>query len=126
MENYRHMLAMIQKLQSLKVEKMGQILCVKKVPFCKSSHKYSSHKNLGLIISSDLSWDQHYKNTIPKTYRMLGLLHCNFSKHQTVTAKRILYNFLSETANYILFSDSDLETYNHIKQGPIQGGSFGG
>ena len=33
MENYRQVLAVIQKLQSLKVEKMGQILCVKKVPF---------------------------------------------------------------------------------------------
>ena len=54
---------------------------------------------------------------------MLGLLHRNFSKHQTVTAKRTLYNFLSETANYILFSD--LETYNHIKQGRIQGGALG-
>ena len=29
---------MIQKLQSLKFEKMGQILCVKKVPFRKSGH----------------------------------------------------------------------------------------
>ena len=38
MENYRYMLAVIQKLQSLKVEKMGQILCVKKVPFRKSGH----------------------------------------------------------------------------------------
>ena len=51
----------------------------------------SSHKNLGIIISSDLSWDQHYKNIIPKAYRMLGLLHRSFSKHQTVTAKRTLY-----------------------------------
>ena len=33
MENYRHVLAMIQKLQSLKVEKMGQILCVKRYLF---------------------------------------------------------------------------------------------
>ena len=40
MENYRHVLAMIQKLQSLKFEKMGQILCVKKVPFRKSGHIY--------------------------------------------------------------------------------------
>ena len=53
--------------------------------------KNSSHKNLDVIISSDLSWDQHYKNIIPKTYRMLGLLHRSFSKHQTVTAKRTLY-----------------------------------
>ena len=33
MENCRHMPAMIQKLQRLEVEKMGQILCVKKVHF---------------------------------------------------------------------------------------------
>ena len=38
MENYKYMLVMIKKLQSLKVEKMGQILCVKKVPFRKSGH----------------------------------------------------------------------------------------
>ena len=38
MEKYSYMLAMIQKLQSLKVEKTGQILCVKKVPFRKSGH----------------------------------------------------------------------------------------
>ena len=34
---------MIQKLQHLEVEKMGQILCVKKVPFRKSSHNYIKH-----------------------------------------------------------------------------------
>ena len=43
MENHRHMLAMIQKLQSLKVEKMGQFLCVKKVPFRKFSHICQSY-----------------------------------------------------------------------------------
>ena len=42
MENYKQVLAVIQKLQSLKVEKMGQILCVKKVPFCKSGHIYNA------------------------------------------------------------------------------------
>ena len=39
MENYRYVFAVIQKLQSLKIEKMCQILCVKKVPFRKSGHK---------------------------------------------------------------------------------------
>ena len=51
----------------------------------------SSHKDFGIIISSDLCWDQHYKNIIPKTYIMLGLLRRSFSKHQTVTAKRTLH-----------------------------------
>ena len=50
----------------------------------------SSHKDLGITISSDLSWDQHYKNIIPKAYRMLGLLRRSFSRHHTVTAKKTL------------------------------------
>ena len=51
----------------------------------------SSHKDLGITISSDLSWDQHYKNIIPKAYRILELLHRSFNRHQTVTAKKTLY-----------------------------------
>ena len=51
----------------------------------------SSHKDLGITILLDLSWDQHYNNMNPKAYRMLGLFHCSFSRHQTVTAKRTLY-----------------------------------
>ena len=30
----------------------------------------SSHKDLGITISSDLSWDQHYKNITPKAYNV--------------------------------------------------------
>ncbi|XP_065894272.1 uncharacterized protein [Dysidea avara] len=51
----------------------------------------SSHKDLGITISSDLSWDQHYNNIILKTYRMLGLLCRSFSRHQTVRAMKTLY-----------------------------------
>ena len=79
----------------------------------------SSHKNLGIIISSDLSWDQHYKNIIPKTYRMLGLLHRSFSKHQTVAAKRTLY--ISLMRSQVIYG-SVIWKPNHIKQGRIQGG----
>ena len=79
----------------------------------------SSHKNLGIIISSDLSWDQHYKNIIPKTYRMLGLLHRSFSKHQTVTAERTLHiSLVRSQVIYCLV----IWKPNHIKQGWIQGG----
>ena len=72
----------------------------------------SSHKNLGIIISSDLSWDQHYKNIIPRTYRMLGLLHRSFSKHQTVTAKRTLY--ISLVRSQVIYC-SVIWKPNHIK-----------
>ena len=57
----------------------------------------SSHKNPGIIISSDLSWDQHYKNIIPKTYRMLGPSNSD-------SQENFVY-FLSEITSYILFSD---------------------
>ena len=83
----------------------------------------SSHKNLGIIISSHLSWDQHYKNIIPKTYRMLGLLHRSFNKHQTVTAKRALY--ISLVRSQVIYG-SVIWKSNHIKQGRIQGGEEGG
>ena len=82
----------------------------------------SSHKSLGIIISSDLSWDRHYKNIIPKTYRMLGLLHRSFSKHQTVTAMRTLY--ISLVRSQVIYG-SVIWKPNYIKQGRGEGG-FGG
>ena len=38
MENRKQISALIQKLQSFKVHKMGQIVCGKVVPFCKYGH----------------------------------------------------------------------------------------
>jgi len=52
---------------------------------------WSVHKDLGIVMTDDLSWNQHYENIIPKAYRMLGLLHHCFSQFQTVPAKRTLY-----------------------------------
>ena len=40
----------------------------------------TTHKDLGIILSVDLSWDYHYEHITSKAYRMLGLLHCTFSK----------------------------------------------
>ena len=51
----------------------------------------SVHKDLGITMSDDLSWNQHYEKIITKAYRMLGLLHCCLSQFQTVSAKRTLY-----------------------------------
>ena len=33
-----------------------------------------SHKDLGLILSVDLSWDKHYKIITAHTYKVLGLI----------------------------------------------------
>jgi len=43
--------AIIKPLWNVKVQKMCQILCVKKVPFCKSGHIFSDHS---VICTSDL------------------------------------------------------------------------
>jgi len=51
----------------------------------------SVHKDLGIIMSDDLSWNQHYEEIIPKAYKILGLLCRCFSQSQSVFAKRTLY-----------------------------------
>ena len=49
------------------------------------------HKDLGVIISSNLSWDNHYKYIIPKSYKMLGLLRRCFSEFHSLAVKKTLY-----------------------------------
>ena len=43
----------------------------------------SVHKDLGIVMSNDLSWNQHYEKIIPKAYRMLGLLRRFFSQFES-------------------------------------------
>ena len=51
----------------------------------------SVHKNLGIVMSNDLSWNQHYEKIIPKAYRILGLLCCCFSQFESVWVCFFLY-----------------------------------
>ena len=49
------------------------------------------HKDLGILFSSDLMWEQHYKHILTKAYKTLGLLRRTFSKLHSPEVKKALY-----------------------------------
>ena len=51
----------------------------------------SQHKDLGIIVSSDLSWSDHILYISAKAYKTLGLLRHSFCKSNSVTSKKLLY-----------------------------------
>ena len=49
-----------------------------------------SHKDLGITLSVDLSWNKHYKTITARAYIVLGLIHRTFfSCHSTTTMTRL-------------------------------------
>ena len=53
--------------------------------------KVSTHRDLGIFISSDLDWESHHQHIISKAYWMLGLLRRSFSTNITAISKKHLY-----------------------------------
>ena len=51
----------------------------------------NTHRDLGIILSTDLSWRNHYHHISSKAYRTLGLLRRTFSHSINTTTKRTLY-----------------------------------
>ena len=49
------------------------------------------HKDLGILLSRDLSWKQHYEFLSSKAYKILGLLRRTFSRDSSIHDKKILY-----------------------------------
>jgi hypothetical protein len=49
------------------------------------------HNDLGVVLSSDLRWSDHYEYIMAKSYRVLGLLLRVFSSVHCPQAKRVLY-----------------------------------
>ena len=51
----------------------------------------STHRDLGVILSTDLSWKNHYNHISAKAYRTLGLLRRTFSHSVDIPTKKTLY-----------------------------------
>ena len=49
-----------------------------------------SHRDLGVLLSSDLSWSSHYDHVCANAYKSLGLLRRTFSNYHAVEAKKTL------------------------------------
>ena len=53
--------------------------------------KTETHRDLGVIISSNLSWELHYHHIFGKAYKVLGLLQHTFSNSININSKKQLY-----------------------------------
>ena len=51
----------------------------------------STHRDLGVTLCHDLSWDHHYDETSAKAYRCLGLLRRTFCSANCISTKKELY-----------------------------------
>ena len=51
----------------------------------------NSHRDLGLQLSSDMSWSKHYESITAKAYKYLGLLRRVFSNCYSIRARKLLY-----------------------------------
>ena len=49
------------------------------------------HRDLGIIISDDLSWSAHYDHMCAQAYQMLGLIRRTFGSVSIVSARKKLY-----------------------------------
>ena len=63
--------------------------------------KVCTHKDLGIVTSSDLNWEPYYNFILSKAYKMLGLLRHSFSINITFQSKKQLY--LSFVRSQFLF-----------------------
>ena len=61
----------------------------------------SSYKDLGIILSEDLSWGKHYKSITAHAYKVLGLIHRTFlPSHSTSTVVKLYVSLVRSQLFY--------------------------
>ena len=70
-----------------------------------------SHKDLGLVLSEDLGWNNQYSYIIAHAYKTLGLIHQTFSSlhHPSIVLK--LYESLATCVLYAVMASLPAEGY---------------
>ena len=68
------------------------------------------HRDLGIMISSNLSWESPSPYILDKVYKKLGLLQCMFSKDITIDSN---YTFPSSPFSVIIIFFSIVETLSY-------------
>ena len=64
-----------------------------------------SHKDLGVLISKDLSWEDHYDYMLSKACKTFGLLHRPLAKALSIHTKKVLYiSLVQSKLKFLLFS----------------------
>ena len=58
------------------------------------------HKDLGIIISSNLTFSLHYETISAKAYKMLGLLRRAFETHSTIVKKKLYLSLVRSQLTY--------------------------
>ena len=62
----------------------------------------SSIKDLGIFVSSDLSWDSHYNFILGRAYKSLAMLRRYFSSSSTTVKKLLYFSTVRSKLCYIL------------------------
>ena len=60
------------------------------------------HKDLGLMVSHDLSWDTHYDYLASRAYKTIGALRRNFSSTDSISKKSIYSSSPNPIVSYLL------------------------
>ena len=58
------------------------------------------HKDLGVILTSDLSFTSHYQHIISSAYKILGILRRSFTSASTSSKKKLYLSLVQSRLTY--------------------------